>query len=96
MHALLVLLVHGASGSKKNVLLLVADDLRPQLNKAYGQSQMVTPNLDKLAESSLVFDRAYTNFAICYASRNSFMTGRLPDKTRVWNFINCARAERSP
>ena len=76
---------------KKNVLMLVADDLRPQLNKAYGQSQMVTPNLDKLASTSLVFDRAYTNFAICSASRNSFMTGRLPDKTRVWNFINYFR-----
>ena len=49
---------------------------------------MVTPNLDKLAASSLTFDRAYTNFAICSASRNSFMTGRVPDKTRVWNFIN--------
>ena len=88
--------MQAAASRPPNVLWVIADDLRPQLNKAYGQSQMVTPNLDKLAESSLVFDRAYTNFAICSASRNSFMTGRLPDKTRVWNFINCARAERSP
>ena len=63
-----------ATAEKKNVLMLVADDLRPQLNKAYGQSQMVTPHLDKLAASSLVFDRAYTNFAICSPSRNSFMS----------------------
>ena len=77
--------------SMKHVLMLVADDLRPQLNKAYGQSQMVTPHLDKLAASSLVFDRAYTNFAICSPSRNSFMSGRVPDKTRVWNFINYFR-----
>ena len=80
--------VNASDVLKKNVLLLVADDLRPQLNKAYGQSQMVTPNLDKLAANSLVFDRAYTNFAICSASRNSFLAGRVPDKTRVWNFIN--------
>ena len=86
--ALLALVSSVSTASKKNVLMLVADDLRPQLNHAYGQSQMVTPNLDKLAKSSLVFDRAYTNFAICSPSRNSFLSGRMPDKTRVWNFIN--------
>lgn len=68
-----------------NVLLFVCDDLRPQLG-AYGKEFMHTPNMDKFASQSLVFDRAYTNFAICSPSRNSFMTGRQPDHTRVWNF----------
>ena len=49
---------------------------------------MHTPNFDKFTAQSLVFDHAYTNFGICSASRNSFMTGRAPDKTRTWNFIN--------
>ena len=72
----------------KNVLWLVADDMRPNLNKAYGQSYMVTPALDAFAKTALTFDRAFTNVAICSASRNSFMSGRVPDKTRTWNFIN--------
>jgi iduronate 2-sulfatase len=72
--------------AQKNVLFFVCDDLRPQLNKAYGKSFMHTPNFDKFASEALVFNRAYTNFGICSASRNSFMTGRQPDHTRVWNF----------
>eukprot|EP01006_Ploeotia_vitrea_P004687 TRINITY_DN115191_c0_g1_i1.p1 TRINITY_DN115191_c0_g1~~TRINITY_DN115191_c0_g1_i1.p1 ORF type:complete len:546 (+),score=36.72 TRINITY_DN115191_c0_g1_i1:136-1638(+) len=58
------------------------------MNKAYGQKYMVTPHLDKLADTSLVFNRAYTQFAICSCSRNAFLSGRRPDQTKVWNFIN--------
>jgi arylsulfatase A-like enzyme len=76
-----------AAAKPKNVLFLIADDLRPQLNKAYGKRFMHTPNIDKFTDSALVFDWAYTNFAICSASRNSFLSGRVPDKTRTWNFI---------
>jgi len=47
---------------------------------------MHTPNIDRLAKEGLVFDLAYTNFAICSPSRNSFMSGRMPDRTKVWNF----------
>ena len=95
-------------------------DLRPQLNKAYGQKFMHTPAFDKFADEALTFDYACepvtragcagrgrcanvltpalcadTNFGICSASRNSFMTGRAPDKTRVWNFINGERSNSS-
>ena len=84
--ALLLLPAGSAAPQPYNVLLFVCDDLRPQLNKAYGKAEMHTPNFDKFADSALVFNRAYTNFGICSASRNSFMTGRQPDHTRVWNF----------
>lgn len=61
------------SAKKKNVLLLIADDLRPQLNMAYGHDFMVTPELDKLAKESLIFDAAFANFAICAASMCSHL-----------------------
>jgi iduronate 2-sulfatase len=89
MHGLAVLPLMAVSPpSAKNVLFLVADDLRPDLNVPYGQSHMHTPMLDAFSKSALIFDRAYANMAICSPSRNSFMTGRMPDKTRVWNFLN--------
>jgi hypothetical protein len=43
----------------KNVLMIVVDDLRPQLG-CYGQKETLTPHLDLLASQSLAFDRAYT------------------------------------
>jgi len=54
---------------------------------AYGQEYMITPNLDRLARESVIFASAYAQFSVCAPSRNSFMSGRTPDVTRVWNFI---------
>ena len=68
----------------KNVLFIVVDDLRPQINAAYNQKQMITPNFDKLIKDSLVFQRAYCQHAVCIPSRTSFMTGKRPDTTKVW------------
>ena len=70
---------------QKNVLLVVVDDLRPQMG-AYYQNQTLTPSINKLAAEALVFDRAYCQLAVCSPSRNSFMSGRRPDTTKVWNF----------
>ena len=76
-----------ASRTIRNVLMITIDDLRPQLN-AYGVSETRTPNIDELAKGATVFQHAYCQMAVCSPSRNSFMSGRRPDTTKVWNFIN--------
>eukprot|EP01047_Picozoa_sp_COSAG01_P031628 COSAG01_NODE_2252_length_8074_cov_37.778809_4_plen_323_part_00 len=58
-----------APSAAKNVLLLVSDDMRPEMLQAYGRSQMITPNFDALAAQSMVFRRAYCQQAICAPSR---------------------------
>jgi hypothetical protein len=58
--------------------MITVDDLRPQLNEAYGMTETITPNLDKFAKGALVFHRAYCQQAVCSPSRNSFMSGRRP------------------
>ncbi|KAK7097570.1 hypothetical protein V1264_004525 [Littorina saxatilis] len=70
--------------SRPNVLFLVVDDLRPKLG-CYGETNMVTPNIDQLAAKSLVFERAYVQQALCSPSRTSFLTGRRPDTTRTYD-----------
>jgi iduronate 2-sulfatase len=68
------------------------DDLRPELG-AYGLANRHTPNIDKLASGGTVFERTYTQQAICGPSRNSFLSGRRPDSSRTWNFINHFRED---
>jgi arylsulfatase A-like enzyme len=67
----------------KNVFMIVVDDMRPQ-TKAYGADYMHTPNLDKLASEGAMFENAYVQQSICSPTRNSFLSGRLPDKTKTW------------
>eukprot|EP00039_Didymoeca_costata_P002451 m.60288 g.60288 ORF g.60288 m.60288 type:complete len:647 (+) comp11309_c0_seq3:126-2066(+) len=71
----------------KNVLMILVDDLRPELG-IYGHNTTVTPNIDKLGSEGTVFTRAYVQFAFCAPSRNSFMTGRRPDRTTCFNFVD--------
>eukprot|EP01060_Flectonema_neradi_P013454 TRINITY_DN20212_c0_g1_i1.p1 TRINITY_DN20212_c0_g1~~TRINITY_DN20212_c0_g1_i1.p1 ORF type:complete len:529 (+),score=62.29 TRINITY_DN20212_c0_g1_i1:36-1589(+) len=73
-----------------NILYLVIDDMRPQMG-SYGHQFMKTPNLDNLASQGTQFMRAYTQFAYCAPSRNSFMSGRRPDRTRALNFLTTFR-----
>eukprot|EP00038_Savillea_parva_P010432 m.190238 g.190238 ORF g.190238 m.190238 type:complete len:737 (-) comp17994_c0_seq1:155-2365(-) len=68
-----------------NVLLMLVDDLRPWL-PFYGADRIVAPNLAKLAASGVQFNNSYVNQAVCSPTRNSFMSGRTPDHTRLWNF----------
>ncbi len=67
---------------KKNVLLIVIDDLRPALG-CYGNNRLHTPNIDALANDGILFSRAYVQQAVCAASRASFLTGCRPDVTGV-------------
>eukprot|EP00035_Acanthoeca_spectabilis_P029845 m.6657 g.6657 ORF g.6657 m.6657 type:complete len:652 (+) comp3870_c0_seq1:1-1956(+) len=70
-----------------NVLYVVSDDMRPEL-PPYGQHHVIAPNFERFAASATTFDRAYCQQSICSPSRNSFMSGRRPDRTGVFNFVN--------
>lgn len=47
-----------AHSTKKNVLFIIVDDLRPALG-CYDDLLAVTPNIDRLAEKSALFRRTY-------------------------------------
>jgi choline-sulfatase len=61
-----------------NIVWICADDHAPYVIGAYGNQQVRTPNLDKLATQGMRFDRAYCNSPVCTASRQSFLTGCYP------------------
>ena len=85
--AVLLTLCHGASTyaepPRKNVLLIIIDDLRPNLG-CYGDPIAVTPNIDRLAASGTRFSAAYCQYPICNPSRISFLTGMRPDTTGAY------------
>lgn len=70
--------------NKPNILFIAVDDLKPILG-CYGNTQIKTPNIDRLAKMSTVFLSNYCQQAVCGPTRASLMTGMRPDVTKVWD-----------
>jgi iduronate 2-sulfatase len=68
---------------KRNVLFIMADDMRVELGCYASMFDAKTPNLDALAKAGVRFDRNYCQFPLCNPSRASMLTGRNPTRTSV-------------
>ncbi len=63
-----------------NILLIFAEDLGLQISP-YGEKQISTPGLDRLASEGTVFENAYCTSATCSPSRASLFSGQYPHQT---------------
>src|SRR5687767_13934701 len=79
---------------RPNVLLICIDDLKPLLG-CYGEKKIRTPNMDRLAKRSVLFERAYCNQAVCAPSRNALMTGVRPTTVGIYDLGTNFRAANS-
>ena len=73
------------ANAKPNVLFIAIDDLRPVLG-CYGESEVISPNIDKLAAESVQFSQAYCSVPTCGASRASLFTGLMPTANRFVDY----------
>jgi choline-sulfatase len=70
---------------RPNILLVLADQLSARALAAYGGAVARTPNLDRLAERGVVFERALCASPLCVPSRAALATGLLPSSTCVYD-----------
>ncbi len=71
----------GQAVSKPNILFITIDDLRPEL-PSYGQAHIIAPNISKLAEEGVQFDRHYVQVPTCGAARYSLLSGLRPNSAQ--------------
>ncbi|XP_013388757.1 N-sulphoglucosamine sulphohydrolase [Lingula anatina] len=76
--SLLIFLLHvtviSTVDSKKNILLIIADDAGFE-SQIYNNTVCKTPNLNRLAQRSVIFQKAFTSVSSCSPSRSSILTG---------------------
>jgi N-sulfoglucosamine sulfohydrolase len=75
-----------AAAEKPNILFLLSDDHSYPFVGAYGDANVKTPALDKLAAEGMKFHRFFTSCPQCVPSRAAYMTGRSPVAARMTRF----------
>jgi arylsulfatase len=69
------------AGSRPNMVLIIADDVSATDIGCYGNADVRTPNLDRLASQGQMWSRAYLTATVCSPTRCSIITGRYPHNT---------------
>ena len=70
---------------RPNILFIAMDDLNDWIGVMGGHPQSLTPQLDRLAESSVLFTNAHCVAPACNPSRTAIFTGRSPHRSGLYD-----------
>ncbi|MCM8768399.1 MAG: sulfatase-like hydrolase/transferase [Candidatus Omnitrophica bacterium] len=70
-----------------NFLVILTDDQGPWAAGCYGNSEIQTPNLDRLAASGMRLENFFCATPVCSPSRATLLTGRLPSQHGIHDWI---------
>lgn len=79
--------VSTGTSDSPNIVWIYCDELRADALSPYGHPtlNLHTPNIQRIADQGVTFERHYCNSPVCVASRTSILTGLLPEQTGVYN-----------
>ena len=72
---------------KKQIVFIMTDTTRWDMVGCYGNKDMKTPNIDRLADTGTRYERAYTCQPVCGPARSAIFTGLYPHSNGSW--ANC-------
>jgi len=77
----------GGAPARPNILVFLTDDHGQWAQHAYGNSELRTPNLDRLAARGVRMTQAFTTCPVCSPARASFFTGRMPSQHGIHDWL---------
>lgn len=83
--AFCLLIAGNLSAAPKNVVFICVDDLNDWIGCMGGHPQAITPAMDALAARGTLFKNAHCQAPICGPSRASFLSGRYPHETGLYD-----------
>jgi arylsulfatase A-like enzyme len=72
---------------RPNVVFVLTDDQGPWAAGCYGNEEIHTPNIDRLADEGVRFENFFCSSPVCSPSRASFLTGTIPSQHGVHDWI---------
>jgi len=75
-------------GRKPNVVFILTDNQGAWTLGCYGNPDVRTPHIDRLAAEGMRFDRAFSSNAVCSPTRATFLSGLIPSQHGVHCFLD--------
>ncbi len=76
-----------AEPARPNIAVFLADDLGWGDTSPYGNPEIKTPNLARLAAQGVKFTQFYSAAGVCSPCRSAILTGRTPNRNGVWTHL---------
>jgi arylsulfatase A-like enzyme len=77
-----------APAARPNILVFLTDDHAQWAQQAYGNSELQTPNMSKLAAAGTRMTNAFCTTPVCSPARASFFTGRMPSQHGIHDWLS--------
>ena len=81
-------------GVRPNIVLIMADNHPADMLGCYGNPEIQSPQIDRLASQGIQFDQAYCVNAMCSPSRASVLTGLMPSQHGVHTWLDDRKMDR--
>lgn len=81
---------------RPNIVLVFVDNQPADMLGCYGNAELHTPHLDRLAAEGVRFDRAYCPNAMCSPCRASALTGLMPSQHGIHTFLDDSTMDQWP
>ncbi|RKN84540.1 sulfatase-like hydrolase/transferase [Paenibacillus ginsengarvi] len=85
-----------ANGVKPNIVFILSDDQGAWALGCAGNKEVLTPNLDALANRGMRFDHFFCASPVCSPARASILTGRIPSQHGVHDWIRSGNVNKEP
>ena len=88
---ILILFFIGCSNLEKpNIIWITIEDQSQYLLPFNGNNDVVLPNLQKIADESLIFENMYSVYPVCAPARSAIITGMYPNSIGTHNMRTMA------
>ena len=72
---------------RPNVVFVLTDDQGPWAAGCYGNPEIRTPNIDRIAATGMMFRNFFVATPVCSPSRATYLTGRIPSQHSIHEWI---------